>query len=88
MPYKTQSPDTSPEMEEAFFDLLRRAGTAGRYERMSAWSSSMIDVSRSAIARANPQWSRREVLVEWARLQYGEKVFTELRVRAHYAIRN
>ena len=80
MPYKTQSPDTSPEMEKVYFDLLRRAGTAKRYERMSSWSASMIELSRGALARAHPAWSEREVLMAWARQQYGDEVASHLKV--------
>ena len=75
---RTQSPDTSPEMEKVYFDLLRNAGAARRFERMASWSDSMIDLSRSAIARSHPQWSRREVLIEWARRQYGEEALSGL----------
>ena len=78
MAYKTQSMDTSPEAEKVYFDLLRRAGTAKRYERMASWSDTMIGLSRSAIARKNPDWSQREVRVEWARQQYGDDVVSKL----------
>lgn len=73
MPYKTQSEDTSPEMEKVYFNLLRQAGAAKRYERMVAWTDCMVGLSRSAISREHPQWSRREVQIEWARRQYGEE---------------
>ena len=70
--------DTSPEAEKVYFDLLRRAGVAGRYARMASWSDSIIDLSRSAIAKKNPEWNQREVRKEWARQQYGEKLVSKL----------
>lgn len=78
MAYKTQSMDTSVETEKAYFDLLRRAGMAKRYERMASWSDTIVSLSRSAIARKNPEWSQREVRKEWARQQYGEKLVSKL----------
>ena len=78
MAYKTQSPDTSREAEEARFALLRRAGMAKRYERMASWSDAVINLSRSAIAKKNPGWSEREVRREWARQQYGDEVVSKL----------
>lgn len=78
MAYKTQSMDTSVEAEKAYFDLLRRAGMAKRYERMASWSDTIMKLSRSAIARKNPDWSEREVRIEWARQHYGDDVVSKL----------
>jgi len=78
MPYKTQSMDTSREAEDAYFALLRRAGMAGRYERMTSWTDSMNSLSRAAIARKHPDWSTREVRIELARRQYGDDVISKL----------
>jgi hypothetical protein len=78
MAYKTQSIDTSLEAEEIYFDLLRRAGMAKRYERMTSWSDSIINLSRSGIAKKHPDWSQREVRREWARQQYGEELISKL----------
>jgi hypothetical protein len=78
MSYKTQSVDTSPEAEKVYFDLLRRAGTAKRYERMTSWSDSIIGLSRLGIANKHPDWSQCEVRREWARQQYGEELVSKL----------
>ena len=74
MPYKTQSTDTSQEAEKVYFDLIRRAGLAKRYERMASWSDTIITLSRSSIAKKHPEWSKREVRREWARQHYGDDV--------------
>jgi hypothetical protein len=78
---KTQSPDTSLEVEQVQFDLLRLAGTEGRMSRMRALTAFGISLSRQAIAEAHPEWSERAVLLYWAKINYGEE-FTS-RVRHH-----
>lgn len=70
--------DTTREVEEAYFALLRRAGLSRRYERMASWTDSMNDLARAGIARQYPDWSRREVMIEWARRQYGEDIVSKL----------
>jgi hypothetical protein len=76
---KTQSADTSPEMEKVYFDILRRLTTAQRLEGVRALTASAIHRERQWLARANPEWDENEVRLQWMRLAYGEEI--EARVR-------
>jgi hypothetical protein len=71
---RTQSPDTSPEVEKVQFDLLRRAGARRRLELARAHTKSAIKLSRRRIAREHPEWSAQEVALHWAALTYGEEL--------------
>jgi hypothetical protein len=78
---KTQSLDTSPEMEKVYFDLLRQKPAAQRARLAYDFVDETITRSRRQIARAHPQWSAREVALHWAQLMYGSELADK--VRAH-----
>lgn len=61
--------------------LLREAGTAGRFARARSLSASVIGLSRRAIQRRHPEWSERDVLLEFVALHYGRELAE--RVREH-----
>lgn len=69
---KTQSPDTSPEIEKVQFDLLRQAGAARRLQLARQHTKSAMWQTRRRIARQHPAWSEQEVGLYWASLMYGE----------------
>jgi hypothetical protein len=71
---KTQSPDTSPEIEKVQFELLRRAGAQKRLQLARAHTRATIRLSRRRIAREHPAWSEQEVALHWAALTYGEEL--------------
>lgn len=79
MPYKTQSPDTSMEAEKVYFDLLRRQTTAQRLRGVCELTASAIHRERQWLAQRNPQWSEREVALQWAKIAYGEEIASQLR---------
>lgn len=81
----TSSPDTAPAAERVQIELLRRATTAQRAALAISLSETAIALSRRAIRRAHPDWSEREVLLEWAALHYGRELSE--RVRAYLAAR-
>lgn len=79
MAYKTQSPDTSPEMEKIYFDLLRQKPRAERIKMAFDFSDQAVARARARIARKNPDWSRQDVALHWAELMYGEELAARLR---------
>lgn len=79
MPYRTQSPDTSPEIEKLQFDLMRRAGVSRRMQVARAHTAAAIRMARHRIAQAHPQWSEQEVAMHWARLVYGDELVNRAR---------
>lgn len=80
MAYRTQSMDTSPEIEKIQFDLMRRAGISRRMQVARAHNMTAIRMARHRIALANPQWSEQEVAMEWARLMYGKEIVSRARM--------
>jgi len=43
-------------------------------------STTTIELARAAIHRRHPAWSEREVLLEFARVHYGEDLAARVRV--------
>jgi len=62
-------------------ELLRAAGPAGRFARARSLSASVIGLSRRAIRRRHPDWSERDVVLEFVALHYGRDLAD--RVREH-----
>lgn len=79
MPYKTQSPDTSPEVEKLLFDLLREKSAAERFQMTSDITEAAIDLWRAGVMRRHPQWSEQEVSLHWVEAHYGEEWATKIR---------
>jgi hypothetical protein len=50
----TQSTDTNPEVERVLISLLRKFSTEEKLNRTLRFSSLIINLSKRAIARANP----------------------------------
>ena len=72
--------DTSPEAEKVQVESLRKAGFAGRFARMQSLTATTIDLSRRAIAEANPELSSRELDVKCVELFYGRELAREFQV--------
>jgi hypothetical protein len=75
---KTQSRDTSPEIEKLQFDLLRRVGVSKRLQLARAQTASAIHMARRRIAKRHLNWTEQQVALEWARLTYGDEVVGRL----------
>lgn len=71
--------DTHPEAEKVQIELLRQAGVAGRFASMRSMTTMAINLSRRAIAEANPQFSPQEVDLMWVELHYGKELARGLR---------
>lgn len=72
--------DTSPEAEKVQIELLRNAGFAGRLAKMQSLTATTINLSRRAIAEANPNLSPVELDVKCVELFYGKKLAEEFQV--------
>lgn len=79
MPYKTQSPDTSPEMEKVYFDLLRQKSTVERWRGLRALTQSAIRREWTIIAREHQDWDDQEVRLHWMKIVYGEELSNRVR---------
>lgn len=74
MPYKTQSPDTSLEVEVVYFDLLRRQSRKERLNLTRGLTASAIHRERQMIRKQHPDWSKQEVLLHWVAIAYGQEI--------------
>lgn len=81
----TQSVDTNAEVERFQISLLRKASVAKRFALMQSLTSTTIQLSKRAIARANPGLSKRELDLLFVKYNYGDKLAEKLR---DYLIRN
>ncbi|MEW6702762.1 MAG: hypothetical protein AB1298_08580 [Bacteroidota bacterium] len=81
----TQSSDTNPEVERFQISLLRKASIAERLALMQSLTSTTIQLSKRAIARANPALSKKELDLLFVKYHYGDKLALQLR---DYLIRN
>jgi hypothetical protein len=75
--------DTSKDADRVQIELLRSAGTQGRFRRMVSLSHYVITLSKRAIARQNPGLNAREQALMFVLLHYGASV--EKGVRMHLA---
>jgi hypothetical protein len=66
--------DTHPSMAARQIELLRAAGTAGRFAAAAALSRTAIDASRAALRRLHPGLAEREVLRLWVSFHYGDEL--------------
>ncbi len=60
-------------------ELLRRQSVGQRVARMRSLSSEVIEMSRRAIRNLHPDWSERDVLLEWAAVHYGRDLADKVR---------
>jgi hypothetical protein len=71
--------DTHPDAERVQIELLRRMTGAERFAKSQSLTALVVGLSRQAIARANPQFSQRDVETLWVELNYGKDLADGLR---------
>lgn len=71
--------DTDPDTEAELIRRLRAASPARRFAMADALTSSVISLSRQALARRNPALGAVEILLEWVGLHYGPELEREVR---------
>lgn len=71
--------DTDPETEAEMIRLLRSASVAQRFALVDALTTTVVTLSRRALAERWPEKSEREIQLEWVGLHYGRELEEELR---------
>lgn len=82
---KTQSEDTSPEIERVQIELLRKAGKTRRLQLGLELSGEALEMAQRAIKRAHPELSDLEAKLLFVEVTYGKDLAD--RVRPHLAKR-
>ena len=75
----TQSVDTNPEVERVLISLIRKLTMNEKLNRTLNFSSSIINLSKRAIARANPELSEDERNLLFVEYHYGVELANKLR---------
>jgi hypothetical protein len=78
---KTLLQDTSPEVEQKLMEMLRRQTPTERLSKTLYITSVTLNLSRRAIARANPGKSKRELDLLFVEYHYGKELAE--RVKKH-----
>jgi hypothetical protein len=73
--------DTHPEAQRVQIELIRKASVAERWAQMAALTSFTINLSKSAIAKANPELNQSELALKFVELSYGKELADKLRSR-------
>ncbi len=60
-------------------DLIRRHSVERRVAGMRSLTADAVEKSRRAIRNIHPDWTEREVLLEWAEVHYGRDLAKKLR---------
>jgi hypothetical protein len=60
-------------------DLLRNATPERRFSLARSLSASTIALARAAIRQRHPDWTEQDVLLEFARVHYGEELTDQIR---------
>lgn len=76
---RTQSADTNPKVEKFQISLIRQASIAKRIARMRSLSQTVVQLSRRAIMRANPDLSEQELNLIFVSYHYGTELADRLR---------
>ena len=71
---RTQSEDTSPEMERVQIELIRKATPAKLFGLVRSMSETMIQASIRNIRKLYPDASQEEITLIFVELYYGKKV--------------
>lgn len=78
MGYRTQSSDTSREVEEKQIEVMRRLGPGKKLEKMRKLSRGQKQMAWSALCRSFPHLSPRELQVKAVELWYGPELGAQL----------
>ena len=75
----TQSIDTNPEVEKVLVSLIRKLSIEEKLNQTLQFSSSIVNLSKRAIARANPTLSEDERNLLFVEYHYGAELANKLR---------
>jgi len=71
---RTQSEDTSPEMERVQIELIRKASPAKIFGLVRSMSETMMQASRRNIRKLHPDASEEELTLIFVELYYGKEL--------------
>ncbi len=71
---RTQSEDTSPEMERVQIELIRKASSAKLFGLVRSMSQTMMQASRENIRRLHPDANKEELTLIFVELYYGKEL--------------
>ncbi|MFA4922741.1 MAG: hypothetical protein WC557_00935 [Ignavibacteriaceae bacterium] len=74
----TQSKDTNPEVEKILISLLRKISFAKKFDQMQSFSSTIIKLSKRAIARANPNLTKQEKDILFVKYHYSDELAADI----------
>ena len=75
----TQSIDTNPEVERVLISLIRKLSTEEKLKQVMQFSSSIINLSKRAISRANPDLNEVEKKILFVEYHYGAELAKKIR---------
>ena len=75
---KTQLSDTDPKIEKIQISLIRMSKISDRIALLNSLSQTVINLSRKAIARANPGLSEKELNYKFVKYHYGDDIAERL----------
>ncbi len=76
---RTQSADTSPEMEHVQIELLRKTSITQKFAMVESWSQFILEASRQGIRREYPEMSEEEVALILVARQFGQPFAEKIR---------
>jgi hypothetical protein len=76
---RTQSEDTSPEVERIQIELIRKASPAKRFAIMQAWSQLLIEANKQCIHKVHPDASEEDISLIFVARHYGQALADGLR---------
>lgn len=76
---RTQSSDTNPVVEKKLLELIREQSISQRLEKTSSLTTLTLNLSRRAIARANPEKSKQELDLLFVEYHYGKELAAKVR---------
>ena len=71
---RTQSEDTSPEIERIQIELIRKASPTKIFGLVRSMSQTMIQASRRNIRKLHPDASEEEITLIFVELYYGKEI--------------
>ena len=77
---KTQSEDTSPEIEREQIELLRKMSPARKFHLVRSMSRTMIQASRANIRAMHPEADENELRLLFIELYYGKELAERVRM--------
>jgi len=78
---RTQSDDTSPEMERVQIELIRKASPAKLFGLVRSMSQTMMQASRENIRRLHPDANKEELTLIYIELYYGKDLANLVRTQ-------